>query len=61
MTIHEAISDVRTIYSEHTQDTIRSNATGRMNEAEKLADALLTLATVIRAGQLNNNAEGINA
>ena len=61
MTIHEAISDVNTIYSEHTQDTIRSNATGRMNEAEKLADALLTLATVIRAGQLNGNTEGIDA
>lgn len=61
MTICEAISDVRTIYSAHAHDTIRSKTTGRINDTEKLADALLTLATVIRAGQLNDNTEGINA
>ena len=61
MTIHEAINDVNTIYDKHTYATLCSNGTGRMNEAEKLADALLTLATVIRAGQLNDNTEGINA
>lgn len=61
MTIHEAISDVNTIYDKHTHATWCSNGNGRMSDAEKLADALLTLATVIRAGQLNNNTEGTNA
>lgn len=61
MTIREAINDVNTIYDKHTYATLCSNGTGRMNDAEKLADALLTLATMIRARELNGNTEGIDA
>lgn len=46
-----ATEDVSCIYAKHTNDTMSSKST-RMTDGEKVADAILTLASVIRAGQI---------
>ena len=45
-----AAEDVHTIFCRHSDNSLAESPSYR--DAEKIADAILTLATVIRAGQL---------
>lgn len=47
-----AAVDVENVYCHHGLHSMDANFTTELSDIEKMSDAVLTLATVIRAGQL---------
>ena len=48
--LEQAANDVHSVFCSHSDNTLAESP--RYRDAEKIVDAILTLATVIRAGQL---------